>query len=103
MGGSIKALFRLPFNVRQEGVWFYSCCPVLDVSSQGHTHDEAISNLIEALQLYIESCFRRGTLDEVLRESGFEFDESHDEEEEGEYVDVPISLVARGHAEARAR
>ena len=46
-------------------------CPVLDVWSQGETRTEAKENLREALQLFLIDCFERGTLDKVLKESGF--------------------------------
>lgn len=84
---------------------FISRCPLLDVYSQGRTKKKAIDNLKEALKLFIESCYERGTLGKVLRQSGFQtsniesptlVDRKHD------YVNVPISLIARNHAEARA-
>lgn len=61
----------LPYVVKKRGTWFISSCPVLDVSSQGRTGKEAQENLIEALQLFLVSCYERGTLSQVLRESGF--------------------------------
>jgi predicted RNase H-like HicB family nuclease len=63
--------FRLPARIRKKGKWYVSSCPSLDVHSQGHTKDEARRNLIDALVFFFESCFERGTLDEVLREAGF--------------------------------
>ena len=47
-----------------------SCCPILDVWSQGETKDKALNNLNEALQLFLISCFDRGTLVEVLKKCG---------------------------------
>ena len=52
-------------------VGYVSCCPALDVYSQGDTEEEAHSNLREAVQLFISSCYERGTLDDVLKSSGF--------------------------------
>ena len=63
---------ELPAQVKREGKWYISCCPILDVCSQGETKEKALNNLIEALRLFLISCFERGTLDEVLRECGFE-------------------------------
>jgi predicted RNase H-like HicB family nuclease len=68
MGISIE--FELPAKIRKKGKWFISSCPLLDVFSQGHTRDEAQRNLIDALASFLMSCYERGTLDAVLRESG---------------------------------
>lgn len=42
------------FNVSvwQEGEWFVAQCLDVDVASQGHSRDEALHNLAEALQLH---------------------------------------------------
>jgi predicted RNase H-like HicB family nuclease len=66
-------IFRLslPFTVKKKGMYYVSCCPVLDVWSQGETREKSIDNLREALQLFLLDCFERGTLDKVLKESGF--------------------------------
>ncbi len=44
------------FNVElwQEGEWHVSRCPEIEVASQGETREEAIDNLIEAIELLIE-------------------------------------------------
>ncbi len=108
MGGLLKLEFRLPVKIEREGHWYISICPVLDVISQGKTRDEALTNLKQALQLFIESCIERGTLEQVLRESGFhrrEIEESAEEiasDDGQEYINVPFSLIAGKHAEARA-
>ena len=61
----------LPARIRKKGRWFVSSCEVLDVHSQGKTRAEAEQNLRDALESFLVSCHERGTLDEVLRESGF--------------------------------
>jgi predicted RNase H-like HicB family nuclease len=63
--------FRLPARIHKKGKWYVSSCPSLDVHSQGHSKNEARQNLIDALGFFLESCFERGTLEEVLREAGF--------------------------------
>ena len=101
----IRFHMRLAAEVRREGDWVYSACPVLDVYSQGRSEMEALANLAEALHLFVESCYNRGTLDEVLKESGFEPDGTDEpEDDDGRYVDVdlPLSRAARHDAEARA-
>ncbi len=39
--------------VWQEGNWFVAQCLDIDVASQGHTHDEALENLQDALNLHL--------------------------------------------------
>lgn len=64
--------FKLPAQVKKKGKYYVSCCPVLDVYSQGETKELALENLAEALRLFLISCFERGVLDEVLRDCGFQ-------------------------------
>jgi len=45
---------RLSAVIHREGNWFVSLCPEIDVASQGGTVEEAIENLREAVQLYLE-------------------------------------------------
>lgn len=103
MRNRLQIQIRVPFEVKQEGPWYYSSCSILDVHSQGPTHEEAVSNLVEALRLFAESCFLRGTLDRVLQDCGFAPDHGEVEEDSSNYIDVPLSLIARKHAEAFAR
>lgn len=94
---------HVPATVRQEGGKFYSACEVLDVHSQGDSETEALENLVEALQLFAETCYRQGTLEKVLMAQGFE--PAHGEEARethGRMVEVPLALIARQHAAAHA-
>ena len=45
---------KLSALVHKEGKWYVSLCPELDVASQGKTIEEAIRNLKEAVELYLE-------------------------------------------------
>jgi predicted RNase H-like HicB family nuclease len=56
---------------RAEGRWVTGC-PALDICSQGKTKEEAQRSLEEAIGLWVEDCLERGTLDQALREVGFE-------------------------------
>jgi predicted RNase H-like HicB family nuclease len=67
----VQFQFELPIGVKKQGKWFISWCPVLDLYSQGETREKAVENIIEAVQLFVLSCFERGTLDEVLKQQGF--------------------------------
>ncbi len=56
--------------VKQEDKGYSVICPELNVASQGETFEEAIDNIKEAVELYIESAEEVGTLDEVLERLG---------------------------------
>ena len=45
---------RLTAAVVQDGEWYVARCMEIDVASQGGTVDEALANLKEALELYLE-------------------------------------------------
>jgi predicted RNase H-like HicB family nuclease len=98
---AIKVEMRLPASTKKVDSWYIASCPPLDVHSQGMSEHEALHNLTEALRFFIESCFERGTLEQVLKDSGFSL--SHDEypqPQPNHYVNVPISLLAAQHAQA---
>jgi predicted RNase H-like HicB family nuclease len=104
MKGLLRLEFRLPANVKKKGRIFVAQCPLLDVYTQGATRAEAFENLREAIKLFLQSCLERGTLEQVLRDSGFESAADTGALPGGkqDYVDVPLSLIAsRKHAEAR--
>ena len=69
--GLVKIEFKLDLSIKQEGDWYISACHSLGVFSQGKTEDEAKRNLEEAVRMFILSSLRRSTLDEILRECGF--------------------------------
>ena len=66
------AMFQiiLPCVIKKRPKWYLASCPMLDVHSQGETIQKAKNNLREALILFFESCIKRGTLDQVLKECG---------------------------------
>ncbi len=47
--------YTLSAIIEKEGPWYVAICPELDVASQGQTLEEAIGNLREAVQLYLET------------------------------------------------
>ena len=68
----VSIRLRLRAHIKKEKPGMYvSYCPALDLYSQGATAKEARLNIIEAVQLFIESCFEDGVLNDVLRASGF--------------------------------
>ncbi len=68
---SVQFNATLPIKITKKEKWVLASCPVLDVHSQGETEAKARNNLGEALSLFFASCFERGTLDAVLKRSGF--------------------------------
>jgi predicted RNase H-like HicB family nuclease len=58
--------------VFQEGKTYVAYSPKLDLSSCGNTVDTARKNLKTAVQLFLEEAANMGTLDEILKEAGFE-------------------------------
>jgi predicted RNase H-like HicB family nuclease len=46
--------YRFLAVIQKERKWYVSWCPELDVASQGETIEEAIENLKEAIELYLQ-------------------------------------------------
>jgi predicted RNase H-like HicB family nuclease len=47
-------IIRLTATVTPDGDWYVARCLDVEVASQGHSIDEALANLREALELYFE-------------------------------------------------
>ena len=56
MAGREDRLMKQIFTARiwKEEDWFIAQCAQVDIASQGHSEEEALSNLREALELYFE-------------------------------------------------
>ena len=67
---SIEASLAAKIYEEKPGL-YVSYCPALDLCSQGENREEAEKNIIEATELFIQSCLKRNTLNDVLTESGF--------------------------------
>lgn len=98
MANRIRFELAVPAEVRKDGDHFVSFCPPLDVYSQGPSEEAALDNLAEALQLFVEPCLARGTLDRVLKDRGFEPDADPEPMDARHLIHVPLSLVAREQA-----
>ena len=102
---SVGIQFRGFVRKDEKNRWI-SGCPVLGVYSQGTTKEKAISCLIEAVELWIESCVERGTLHQALLDAGFHhsrinpeeatqlFDLGEDEAILGESFPIDINIPA---------
>jgi predicted RNase H-like HicB family nuclease len=103
-GSTIRFNISVPIDIRQEGDMFYASCRPFDVHSQGNTEDRVKVNIVEALQLFIESCFERGVLDQVLKECGFiPSPKAHDMRQNmspsKQMIDVPLDLLVANHVQ----
>ncbi len=87
--------FQLPYEIKKEGDWYVSSCPILDVYAQGKTEKQAKDNLVETLFLFFLSCFKRGTIDEVLKDCGFEVEKKQIKEIKSRYVAVSIPFSVK--------
>ena len=67
----VQAEFKLFGTLKRAGRWYIAHCPPLDITTQGRTEEEAQRNLSEACELFIISCFERGTFEQALRELGW--------------------------------
>lgn len=56
----------------QKGKWVIAKIPELDFVAQGHTIEEAKSNLREVIKIQIDEMRGLGTLEDYLAECGFE-------------------------------
>lgn len=102
----ITMRMKLPATVNKKKDWYISCCPILDVYSQGKTKKKALDNLEEALKLFFISCFERGTLDQVMSESGFVPIEKTNKKlvtipKRYETIDVPLPFMIKPHHSTR--
>jgi predicted RNase H-like HicB family nuclease len=71
MQATIEAQFQLFGVMKKVNGWYVAHCPPLDITTQGQTEAEARKNLIEASELFVVSCFERGTFEQALRELGW--------------------------------
>ena len=87
---------KLPVKFTKKRKWYVASCPVLDIVSQGETKKKARDNLFEALVLFLETCFDRGTLDNALLECGFRPAKKRIRKpvKSQEYMNVPLNLIA---------
>lgn len=94
MEAVVQVQLRLPVTFTQEGDYVVAHFPHLDIASQGRNRDQAAQNLIEATQVFIESCFERGVLDEVLKACGFTPGRPAVESTQNDHLTVPFELLA---------
>jgi len=64
---------QIEFTTRifKEGRAFVAHALELDVASCGGTQEKALSNLKEAVRLFLEEAEKMGTLDQILKQAGY--------------------------------
>ena len=67
-----KVDINLPIIITKEGQTFVATTPLLDLSSCSDTFEGAKKRFEEILNIFIEELIDRGTLDEVLKENGWQ-------------------------------
>ena len=107
MSAKINFALQVPVRtVKGADAPFVSCCPLLDVSAQGNTKAESRENLLQALTLFIETCYFAGTVDQVLIDAGFTKEDGDtfeaSAEDDDEPLEVPFELIARSHGRQAA-
>lgn len=66
----VVKLVRLECRTFQEEGKFLARCDDLRISDHGSSEGEAAENLMETIRLFFESCIRRGTIGQVLKDRG---------------------------------
>ena len=63
---------KLTEELWKEGNMYVSFCPELDIASCGENVDQAKKNLKEVILINIQEARKLGTLDDLLRDCGFD-------------------------------
>lgn len=62
----------LQVSILKEGKRYIAYTPALDFSTSGATYEEAKKRFEEGIQLFFEEMIKRGTLEEALKEYGWQ-------------------------------
>jgi len=71
----VQAEFKFLGFIKRQDNWYIAHCPALDITTQGRNESEAKKNLAEASELFVVSCFERGTFEQAMRELGWQIAE----------------------------
>ena len=85
----MRIIFTALIKEEVEGGYSINC-PEMGVASQGETITEAKENIVEAVELYLESAKELGILEEILEEAGINSKSSGDTIILSEYVTTPL-------------
>lgn len=89
--------FNLSVVFLREGDSFVAYSPALDLSTSASSFEKARSRFVEAVKLFFDEIIKKGTLDEVLQELGWQ---KHNKEwqppliisQETESIRIPVTL-----------
>lgn len=88
----------LECEIKKQGEWFLASCEQLDLFTQGRSEEDALHGLTDALELFLLSCFERGTLNQVLTDCGFRSVSKTTAQPKGKLISVDLPLAAPEHA-----
>lgn len=60
--------YKFSAIIEKENNWYVALCPELEVASQGKTIEEAISNLKEAVTLYLQTASKEEIEESLLQQ-----------------------------------
>lgn len=84
---------------------FLAFCKPLDVYAQGDSEESALASFKETITLFVESCYERGTLEQVLKEAGFHATTMlppPSRKRKARTISVPFPLVRGNHGHETA-
>lgn len=87
---------NVPVEHRKEGDVIVAFCPLLDIASQGCTEQEANSNLVEAIGLFLVTSIEMGTFSQVIKDCGFRTNNLNQQatDNDGEHLNVVLPFIA---------
>ncbi len=85
----MRIIFSALIKEEKEG-GYSVLCPELGVASQGETIEEAKGNIVEAVELYLETAKDLGILEDVLEEAGIDLKGAKDSVVLSEYITTPL-------------
>ena len=68
-------IIPITIEIVKKGMWYVARAVELDFVTQGRTADEAKKNLFEVIEIQFEEMNKLGTLEDYLKECGYEIDE----------------------------
>lgn len=68
----LKLEIELPVSILREGKKFIAYTPALDLSTCGRSYEEVKRRFNEIVGIFFEELIKKGTLEDVLQELGWE-------------------------------
>jgi predicted RNase H-like HicB family nuclease len=90
---------KVPVDIYRDGPLFLARCARFGVVTQGTTFEEAKDNILEAVSLFVETCLEMGTLEQVLKDSGFELVSNSDDLQDNcpNHIELSFPFLAKNH------